>query len=84
MFPVPKFTQKITHCLNQTTTLSPLILSCPNCNVTTVCDSINLYDYSKADFDSINEYLSHVDFSPCFNSSDVEFVWALIKDILLD
>ena len=23
-------------------------------------------------------------FSPCFNSSDVEFVWALIKEILLD
>ena len=55
-----------------------------NCNATTVSDSINLYDYCKADFDSINEYLSHVDFSPCFNSSDVEFLWALIKEILLD
>ena len=27
-----------------------------NCNATTVSDSINLYDYSKADFDSVNEY----------------------------
>jgi len=55
-----------------------------NCSFTTESDSFYIFDYSKADFDSINEYLSLIDFSPCFHSTDVEFVWAQIKEILLD
>ena len=51
-------------------------LSLPhNCTDATDNNSINLLHYSKADFDSINEYVSHVDFSSCFHSSDVEYVW---------
>jgi len=47
-------------------------------------DTINILVYSKADFESINIYLSHIDFTPCFQSSDVELVWSFIKEILMD
>ena len=55
-------------------------LSLPhNCTDATDNNSINVLDYSNADFD-----LSHVDFLFCFHSSDVEYVWAAIKETLLN
>jgi len=50
-----------------------------NNKVNPVKNSISsILDYSKADFESTNSYLSIVDFSPCQHSSDVEFVWSFI------
>ena len=48
-----------------------------NCNDTTERDFVITFDYSKAGFVLINEYLVHVDSPCCFNSSDMEFVRSL-------
>jgi len=55
-----------------------------NSEVHPAIDTINILDYSKADFESINKYLSHIDFTPCFQSSDVELVWSFIKETIMD
>ena len=35
-------------------------------------------DYSKADFNGLSDYLLQLDFSDCFHSDDVEYVWAIV------
>jgi len=55
-----------------------------NSEVNPAINTINILDYSKADFKSINIYLSHIDFTPCFQSSDVELVWSFIKETLMN
>ena len=44
---------------------------------------INILDYSKANYDDLNEFLYNFDFSPCYRSENVEFVWSFVKSILL-
>ena len=39
-------------------------------------------DFSKADIVGLCLYLVDFDFSPCFNSTDVEFVWSFIRDAI--
>ena len=36
-------------------------------------------DYSKADFNGLSDCLLQLDFSDCYYSDDVEYVWAIIK-----
>jgi hypothetical protein len=40
-------------------------------------------DYKKADFNSINSSLLDHDFSPFYQSNDIEFLWQYLKDTLL-
>ena len=40
-------------------------------------------DYLKADFNGLSDYLLQVDFSDCYHSDDVEYVWAIIKQSIL-
>ena len=42
------------------------------------------FDYSKADFDSLCDYLLDIDFEDCFYSDDVESVWSTIKSTILN
>ncbi len=42
------------------------------------------YDYSKADFSGICNYLMDVDFSICTSTSDIDLVWITIKESILD
>ena len=39
-------------------------------------------DFSKADLEGLCLYLFDFDFSPCFISTDVEFVWSFIRDTI--
>ena len=39
-------------------------------------------DFSKADLEGLCLYLVDFDFSPCFISTDVEFVWSFIRDAI--
>ena len=43
------------------------------------CVSNSFRDYSKADFEGMNDFLLDWDFTPCLASSDVEEIWSLIK-----
>ena len=38
-----------------------------------------VFDYSRADFDSICSYLMDSDFSCCLQCNDIEFIWSIIK-----
>ena len=38
-----------------------------------------VYNFSKADFNIMADYLLDCTFEPCFSSFDVEFVWSYIK-----
>lgn len=40
---------------------------------------VYVFDYSKGDYDGLNNYLLNVNFSACYNSSDVELIWSFIK-----
>ena len=39
-------------------------------------------DFTKADLVGLSFYIFDFDFSPCLSSSDVEFVWAFIRDAI--
>ena len=43
-----------------------------------------VYDFTKADFNGLNNYLLDVDFSPCFDSPTVDDSWLQFKSVLLD
>ena len=38
---------------------------------------------TKANFDAMNKYITSVDFSCCYLSSDVEYVWSYLKQVIL-
>ena len=40
-----------------------------------------IYDYSKGDYESLNMYLRSTDFSDCYHSSDVEYIWTSVQYI---
>ena len=39
-------------------------------------------DYTKADWDGLCSHLHYADFSMCFQSNDIEFVWSTVKSII--
>ena len=39
-----------------------------------------VFDYPKANYDSILSYLTNFDYSPCFQSQDIELIWLTIKN----
>ena len=41
-----------------------------------------VFNFSKADYDSICSFLLDVDFSVCLQSSNIEFIWAVIKSVI--
>ena len=41
------------------------------------------FDYMKADWFGLNEFLLASDFSVCYESSDVNFIWSSLKAILV-
>ena len=43
-----------------------------------------VFDFPKADMDGLCSYLESSDFSACFQSSDVDFVWSTIKLLILN
>ena len=43
-----------------------------------------VYDYSKANFNGLNDYLLQVDFSTCFNCRDVDVIWNNLKSIIIE
>ena len=55
-----------------------------------LCDSPNhckhkskyVFDFSKADYDSIRSFLLDTNFSVCLRSGNIEFIWAMIKSFL--
>ena len=38
-----------------------------------------VFDFRKADFESISSFLLDLDFSPIFESFDIEIIWSFIK-----
>ncbi|XP_011408163.1 PREDICTED: uncharacterized protein LOC105315277 [Amphimedon queenslandica] len=42
-----------------------------------------VYNYAKADWEGLVDYLLEFDFSQCFSDSDIDTVWSCFKDILL-
>ena len=44
---------------------------------------ITILDYSKANYDGLNQFLSSTDYSTCYQSENVEFVWSFVKSLLL-
>ena len=41
------------------------------------------FDFSKADFDGLLQYLLDSDFTDCFLSDSIEHVWSVIKNLIL-
>ena len=41
-----------------------------------------IYDYSKADWSSLCSDLMNFDFTSCFTSTNVEYVWSFIKNTI--
>ena len=54
------------------------------CNVSSVpkCNPGYLYDFCNADYESISSFLLESDFSVVFGSSNVEYIWFLIKSLI--
>ena len=46
--------------------------------------AVTSFNFSKGDYDSFNYFLSSSDFSPCFESNDIEHVWTYISDLIKD
>ena len=44
---------------------------------------ITILDYFKANYDGLNQFLSSIDYSTCYQSENVEFVWSFVKSLLL-
>ena len=36
----------------------------------------------KGDYEGLNDFLNNVDFSTCYQSNNVEFIWSFIKSTL--
>ena len=60
---------------------SPLCCKVPTHNY---CKPRYVFDYANADFVGLCSYLMDVDFSLCFQSSDIEFMWFTIKSVIYD
>ena len=42
-----------------------------------------MFDFSKADFDGLADYLQDFDFSTCFKSNNIEFIWSIIRQSII-
>ena len=42
------------------------------------------FNYSQGDYLGLCDYLSHLDFTPCYLSHDVEYIWHTIEHLLSD
>ena len=49
---------------------------------TTSKDPIYIFDYHKGDYEGLNNFLYNTDFSACYQSNDVEFIWSFLKSTL--
>jgi len=45
-------------------------------------DIVTVFDYNRANFEDMNEYIMNTDLSLCYSSSDVEFVWSYLKQTI--
>jgi len=43
---------------------------------------IKLRNFARGDFDGLCHYLSNSDFTPCYQTSDIEFIWCFISTII--
>ena len=48
------------------------------------CKPRYVFDFAKADLVSLCSYLMDVDFSPCFESNDIEFIWFTINSFIYE
>ena len=49
---------------------------------TNISKSLYVFDFSKANFTDICSFLLDFDFSVCFQSHDIEFIWSNIKSVI--
>ena len=49
---------------------------------TNISKSLYVFDFSKANFTDICSFLLDFDFSVCFQSYDIEFIWSNIKSVI--
>ena len=42
------------------------------------------FNYSKGDYQGLCEYLLYSDFTPCYLSHDIEYIWHTIENLLMD
>ena len=49
---------------------------------TTSKDPVYIFDFHKGDYDGLNDFLTNTDFSTCYQSNNVEFIWSFIKSTL--
>ena len=45
-------------------------------------DPVYIFDYHKGDYEGLNDFLNNIDFSTCYQSNNVEFIWSFIKSTL--
>ena len=45
-------------------------------------DPVYIFDYHKGDYEGLNNFLISIDFSICYQSNNVEFIWSFIKSTL--
>ena len=45
---------------------------------------IHLLNFSKEDYNSLCHFLSTMDFSLCFQSEDIEFIWPYLNTLIKD
>ena len=45
-------------------------------------DPVYVFDYHKGDYEGLNDFLISTDFSICYQSNNVEFIWLFIKSTL--
>ena len=41
-----------------------------------------VFDYSRAEWNGLSDYLMDTDFSTCFGSNDIEFIWLTLKNTI--
>jgi len=73
---------------NSTVKSDHYIISCDLHFTSTQCiptsEPIYNFIYSKGDYEGLNNFLCSADFSTCFPTNDVEFIWFFIKYALND
>ena len=63
-----------------------LIHFIPFCNISSTVKSKPgyVYDFSKANYNSMCDFLLDSDFRALFESMDIEFVWSVIKSFIFE
>jgi len=42
------------------------------------------FDFNKGDYNSLCHFLSNCDFTPCFESNNIEYMWCYISELIKD